>query len=1286
MQRSKRGKRSRQSLGRIERLVVENFKSYGGLHEIGPFDKFTCVIGPNGSGKSNIMDAISFCLGIRAKHLRGDRLKDLIYRREEEDVASNKRSSKVMIVFRTASGEEIFFGRQINARGEGSYRFGPEHSMKTVTYDEFLGMLSKHSIYVKARNFLVFQGDVMELARRQGTDLTGSLETISGSDQLKEEYDRLSKELEATQEKARMHFQHRREIEGAVAVLERQRAEVRRYHELRAQRNQLELEIALFKLYCADCEFKRNESTTAHLQAELARITAELQARRKEAEDAEAGRKRTEEECEKATNVHFVIKSNLEQLRPELSNCKKQSAHWAKKLREKEEQLCDEKSRQEQVDARLAQKRVEIAAAEKNLKRLQGRQVESAIVMSAAQQAEYEAASSKTAAMNTRTCERLRETEEQLAAIVREVAADKRDIRELEEQRANRAQQLEELANERQIADNELSTLQASVDQRTKHLMGADEEVNKFLQFQDALVEEQRSLRFQLDGARARRERLDQLDARQRVADELRDNFPGVLGRLSELVLPTQKRFDLPLQMSMGSLAEAFVVKDFATGRECVRYLKERHISSETFLQYDRLRIADVGPTHLLTQGFSARRLASMCVQHNERFLERHPRWTTEGPAIVDKAIQFILAGTVIVDDLEEAKVTAYRDAKARRLQPRVVTLDGEVIAPNGNMSVHSIGSLGRVEFGGAERLHEIKAQEQKLAQVEKDIDTLRSELTRLRQRARNIRDQAGEFEAQRKGCQQKLEKLRADEADARASVDAHARRKGELTERSERQAAKAKDLERIKESLETELNRMGVKYFAKLNAELGVEDIRDLVWREQRERRKLRDELEQAEDVLRSVQNEASNLETKAKLGSKLEALRRDADTYKEDIKKAEEQEKLLTEKQQLLEDRSQVAQKKMKELSQAREALENEVRAKKIELQRIRAGHEETKKSMRHHQEKVRVLLAMWCAVLRDCDEKQVEIPFIEKDDGAADVVISRGRDPDEMRYDELEAARAGLKVDFGPLSEEKRDLAEQTKIYDCKRYEAEYDDKVAEIAKEMAGLNPNMRATEECQAEEGRLASIRKQTEEANAHAQKLQRRFETVKSDRIARFMTCFKHVEANVHPFYKNLTSYDGNEGGSAYLDLDDAEEPYNGGITFTACPPGKRFFPMELLSGGERSMASMALLFAMHSFQPPPFMILDEVDAPFDRKNTGSLVNYLRTLNFQCLVISLKDTFFAHSDSIVGIYKDKEQQCSGSLSLALKRLGDGTQADEEEAPETERPRVEMDAAPILDII
>ncbi|CAE8707225.1 unnamed protein product, partial [Polarella glacialis] len=114
---------------------------------------------------------------------------------------------------------------------------------------------------------------------------------------------------------------------------------------------------------------------------------------------------------------------------------------------------------------------------------------------------------------------------------------------------------------------------------------------------------EQQSLRLQLDVAKARRDRLEQLEVRQKVADELRGRFPeGVLGRISELLLPTQKRFDMALQMSLGGMAEAFVVSDAAEARQCVHYLKERRISSETFLPLDRMQDPKDGGFHLLTQ------------------------------------------------------------------------------------------------------------------------------------------------------------------------------------------------------------------------------------------------------------------------------------------------------------------------------------------------------------------------------------------------------------------------------------------------------------------------------------------------------------------------------------------------------------------------------------------------------------------------------------------------------------------------------------------------------------
>jgi len=124
------------------------------------------------------------------------------------------------------------------------------------------------------------------------------------------------------------------------------------------------------------------------------------------------------------------------------------------------------------------------------------------------------------------------------------------------------------------------------------------------------------------------------------------------------------------------------------------------------------------------------------------------------------------------------------------------------------------------------------------------------------------------------------------------------------------------------------------------------------------------------------------------------------------------------------------------------------------------------------------------------------------------------------------------------------------------------------------------------------------------------------------------------------------------------LSLDDSEEPYNGGIKFTAMPPMKRYRDMEYLSGGEKTIAALALLFAIHSFHPAPFFVMDEVDAALDNINVLKLCNYIkhRSADFQCIVISLKDTFYEQSNGLVGICRDVSTNSSRTLTLDLTKF------------------------------
>merc|ERR1719215_1744164 len=108
----------------------------------------------------------------------------------------------------------------------------------------------------------------------------------------------------------------------------------------------------------------------------------------------------------------------------------------------------------------------------------------------------------------------------------------------------------------------------------------------------------------------------------------------------------------------------------------------------------------NVGQLHLLTKSQDMRRMAKACVLHNEKFIQRQAAWKAEGPAAIDKALSYLLNGTIIVDSLAEAKKTSYQDARKLGLMPKVVTLDGEVISANGNMSVQSVSSRVTIEFG----------------------------------------------------------------------------------------------------------------------------------------------------------------------------------------------------------------------------------------------------------------------------------------------------------------------------------------------------------------------------------------------------------------------------------------------------------------------------------------------------------------------------------------------------------------------------------------------------------
>jgi structural maintenance of chromosome 4 len=132
------------------------------------------------------------------------------------------------------------------------------------------------------------------------------------------------------------------------------------------------------------------------------------------------------------------------------------------------------------------------------------------------------------------------------------------------------------------------------------------------------------------------------------------------------------------------------------------------------------------------------------------------------------------------------------------------------------------------------------------------------------------------------------------------------------------------------------------------------------------------------------------------------------------------------------------------------------------------------------------------------------------------------------------------------------------------------------------------------------------------------------------------MNGFNVISQKLREIYQMLTN-----GGDAELELVDTMDPFSEGVSFSVRPKNKSWKQMSKLSGGEKTLASLSLIFALHYYKPTPLYFFDEVDAALDYKNVSIVANFIkeRAKNAQFIVISLRNNMFELANKLVGIYK-----------------------------------------------
>jgi len=148
------------------------------------------------------------------------------------------------------------------------------------------------------------------------------------------------------------------------------------------------------------------------------------------------------------------------------------------------------------------------------------------------------------------------------------------------------------------------------------------------------------------------------------------------------------------------------------------------------------------------------------------------------------------------------------------------------------------------------------------------------------------------------------------------------------------------------------------------------------------------------------------------------------------------------------------------------------------------------------------------------------------------------------------------------------------------------------------------------------------------------------------------MDGFGKITLKLKEMYQMITL-----GGDAELELVDSLDPFSEGIVFSVRPPKKSWKNISNLSGGEKTLSSLALVFALHHYKPTPLYVMDEIDAALDFKNVSIVANYIkeRTKNAQFIIISLRNNMFELADRLVGIYKTNN--ATKSISIDPKAFG-----------------------------
>ena len=1164
----------------LKRIELAGFKSFADKTEMEFVRGITAVVGPNGSGKSNISDGIRWVLGEQsAKSLRGGKMEDIIFAGSDARKAVNY--GEVSLTLDNEDHvlpldfSEVTVTRRVHRSGDSEYLINKQSCRLKDITELFMDTGIGREAYS-----IIGQGRIEEILSTRSEDRRGIFEEASGIVKYKSRKKDAGRKLDETEQNLLRIHDLISELEDQIGPLKDQSEKAIRYKELREQLKQLEISVYVHQIEGIHTAWKEGNDRLEVLKDEQLALSTVVSAHDAKLESGRAELRALEEQVEK-----------LQEQLLRYSEANEKSEGYGEVLKERKRNL---ESNREQllltlgsVGERSEGRQRELAELE--LKLQQSRQaLEDLRRQLADEETRLEGV---TGGISQSKEEKLKSA---LLELMNLMAQARNEIRYSDQQKESLERRMSRSAEESGKWATRLEELSSSQKTLKDKIAALGKEIgslrNAYITESEQSSKRQKLLEETQSGLRKWEQKREAQVSRHETMKEMQDDFDGFMLGVKEVLKGARKG---QLNGVHGAVAELISVPEklemaveTALGASLQHVVMENEAVSRqaiAFLKQRQLGRATFLPLDVIRP--------RQITGSDRGMVEGAEGFVGIGAELVgyeDKYASIVgslLGNVVIAETLEQAN----RIAAKCQYRYRVVTLEGDVVNAGGSMT------------GGSQhkKNNSLLSRKRQLDQLFSEIEESELQISKLKQGIGRLKDE-------QENASQKLEELRHDGDEKRLEEQRVA---GDLKQLEQ-------ELRHVQEQVEgAGAERSGFESEVKALEESRVQAVAELA--------RLEKEEKDAHEAIRSAESERKASESaKEELQGKLTGMKVTEGKLDQEIFSLEEQLRRMR----------QDAGSQDKELRQSRSLLMT-IEQDLEENAREAVKQKENLNTYRLKKDETASALDMARAD-RAALTRKLELAEGEtKDQRQALRSVE-----DQLRTTEVSVGRLDVELDniLRKLSDDYElsyELAKQR--YPLPEDVPAAQTEVQRLKRSISALGEvSLGAIEEYQRVHERYTFLSSQKDDLVEAKTTLYHVIHEMEEEMSKRFKQTFDAIRREFGTVFSKLFG-----GGRADLQLLDPEHMLETGIDIVAQPPGKKLQNLQLLSGGERALTAMALLFAILQVKPVPFCVLDEVEAALDEANVVRFAQYLREFSEQTqfIVVTHRKGTMEEADVLYGV-------------------------------------------------